>query len=158
MIGQHSSPRHHGDRGGQIQKFGADVSSAPPPALACPLFLPPTIISRTPDPTGTWHDPQDRPPRAPPPSPTMSGMLRGRTLLVNRHGQRSSHRHVSAGACCRATPLNYSSRGSSVNLSQRAVHRIAHVSDGRIAEIGAPAAVLDSAGDSTLKDFLRRLR
>jgi polar amino acid transport system ATP-binding protein len=37
-------------------------------------------------------------------------------------------------------------------------HRIAYVSEGRIAEIGAPAAVLDAPSDPTLKEFLRRMR
>ena len=37
-------------------------------------------------------------------------------------------------------------------------HRIAYVSDGRIAEIGPPGRVLDAPSDSTLKDFLRRMR
>jgi hypothetical protein len=32
------------------------------------------------------------------------------------------------------------------------------VSDGRIAEIGSPAEVLDHAQDPTLKEFLRRIR
>jgi nucleotide-binding universal stress UspA family protein len=37
-------------------------------------------------------------------------------------------------------------------------HRIAYVSDGRIAEVGRPGDVLDAPSDATLKDFLRRMR
>ena len=37
-------------------------------------------------------------------------------------------------------------------------HRIAYVSDGRIAELGGPADVLDRPSDPTLKEFLRRMR
>jgi len=37
-------------------------------------------------------------------------------------------------------------------------HRIAYLSEGRVAEIGPPGAVLDAPRDPTLKDFLRRMR
>jgi polar amino acid transport system ATP-binding protein len=37
-------------------------------------------------------------------------------------------------------------------------HRIAYISEGRIAEIGRPADVLDRPSDPTLKEFLRRRR
>ena len=37
-------------------------------------------------------------------------------------------------------------------------HRIAYISEGRIAEIGGPADVLDRPSDPTLKEFLRRMR
>jgi len=37
-------------------------------------------------------------------------------------------------------------------------HHIAYVSDGRIAEIGRPADVLDRPSDPTLKELLRRMR
>ena len=37
-------------------------------------------------------------------------------------------------------------------------HRIAYVSNGRIAEVGRPGDVLDAPSDATLKDFLRRMR
>ncbi|HXJ79608.1 MAG TPA: amino acid ABC transporter ATP-binding protein [Candidatus Methylomirabilis sp.] len=37
-------------------------------------------------------------------------------------------------------------------------HRIAYVSDGRVAEVGRPGEILDAPSDSTLKDFLRRMR
>jgi polar amino acid transport system ATP-binding protein len=37
-------------------------------------------------------------------------------------------------------------------------HRIAYVSEGRIAEIGRPPDVLDRPSDPTLKEFLRRMR
>jgi polar amino acid transport system ATP-binding protein len=37
-------------------------------------------------------------------------------------------------------------------------HRIAYLADGRVAELGAPAAVLDAPRDPTLKEFLRRMR
>ena len=37
-------------------------------------------------------------------------------------------------------------------------HRIAYLSEGRVAEIGPPGTVLDTPRDPTLKDFLRRMR
>jgi polar amino acid transport system ATP-binding protein len=37
-------------------------------------------------------------------------------------------------------------------------HRIAYISEGRIAEIGGPVDVLDRPSDATLKEFLRRMR
>jgi polar amino acid transport system ATP-binding protein len=46
----------------------------------------------------------------------------------------------------------------SIAFAREVSHRIAYVSDGRIAEIGSPAEVLDHAQDPTLKEFLRRIR
>ena len=37
-------------------------------------------------------------------------------------------------------------------------HRIAYLSEGRVAEVGPPGAVLDAPRDPTLKEFLRRMR
>jgi len=45
-----------------------------------------------------------------------------------------------------------------IAFAREIAHRIAYVSDGRIAEIGPPAAVLDRAQDPTLKEFFRRIR
>jgi polar amino acid transport system ATP-binding protein len=45
-----------------------------------------------------------------------------------------------------------------IAFAREVAHRIAYVSDGRIAEIGRPADVLDRAQDPTLTEFLRRMR
>ncbi len=45
-----------------------------------------------------------------------------------------------------------------IGFAREIANRIAYVSDGRIAEIGRPAEVLDRAQDPTLKEFLRRIR
>jgi polar amino acid transport system ATP-binding protein len=37
-------------------------------------------------------------------------------------------------------------------------HRIAYLAEGRVAELGPPAAVLDAPRDPTLQEFLRRMR
>lgn len=46
----------------------------------------------------------------------------------------------------------------SIGFAREISNRIAYVSDGRIAEIGPPAEVLDRAQDPTLTEFLRRIR
>lgn len=45
-----------------------------------------------------------------------------------------------------------------VGFAREIAHRIAYVADGAIAELGAPAAVLDRPNDPGLKEFLRRVR
>jgi len=45
-----------------------------------------------------------------------------------------------------------------IAFAREIAHRIAYVSEGRIAEIGPPEEVLDRAQDPTLKEFLRRIR
>lgn len=45
-----------------------------------------------------------------------------------------------------------------IGFAREISNRIAYVSDGRIAEIGPPAEVLDRAQDPTLTEFLRRIR
>jgi ABC-type polar amino acid transport system ATPase subunit len=46
----------------------------------------------------------------------------------------------------------------SIAFAREVSHRIAYVSEGRIAEIGSPAEILDHAQDPTLREFLRRIR
>jgi len=46
----------------------------------------------------------------------------------------------------------------SIAFAREVSHRIAYVSDGRVAEIGSPAEVLDHSQDPTLREFLRRIR
>jgi polar amino acid transport system ATP-binding protein len=43
-------------------------------------------------------------------------------------------------------------------LAREIAHRIAYVSEGRVAEIGPPRELLSRPRDPTLKDFLRRIR
>jgi len=45
-----------------------------------------------------------------------------------------------------------------VGFAREVAHRIAYVADGTIAELGAPADVLDRPKDPGLKEFLRRVR
>jgi polar amino acid transport system ATP-binding protein len=45
-----------------------------------------------------------------------------------------------------------------VGFAREIAHRIAYVADGAIAELGAPADVLDRPKDPGLKEFLRRVR
>ena len=45
-----------------------------------------------------------------------------------------------------------------IGFAREVANRIAYVNDGRIAEIGPPAEVLDRAQDPTLTEFLRRIR
>jgi len=45
-----------------------------------------------------------------------------------------------------------------VGFAREIAHRIAYVADGMIAELGAPADVLDRPNDPGLKEFLRRVR
>jgi polar amino acid transport system ATP-binding protein len=45
-----------------------------------------------------------------------------------------------------------------LGFAKEIAHRIAYVSEGTIAEIGAPAQILEQPRDPTLKDFLRRMR
>ncbi|MBI4634868.1 MAG: amino acid ABC transporter ATP-binding protein [Candidatus Rokubacteria bacterium] len=45
-----------------------------------------------------------------------------------------------------------------IGFAREIAHRVAYVNDGRIAEIGLPAEVLDAPQDPTLKEFLRRIR
>ena len=45
-----------------------------------------------------------------------------------------------------------------IAFAREIAHRIAYVSEGRIAEIGPPTEVLDRAKDPTLKELLRRIR
>ncbi len=45
-----------------------------------------------------------------------------------------------------------------VPLAREIAHRIAYVSEGRVAEIGPPQEILSRPRDPTLKEFLRRIR
>ena len=45
-----------------------------------------------------------------------------------------------------------------LGFAREVAHRIAYIADGRIAEIGTPAQILEQPSDPTLKDFLRRIR
>ncbi|MBI4591250.1 MAG: amino acid ABC transporter ATP-binding protein [Candidatus Rokubacteria bacterium] len=45
-----------------------------------------------------------------------------------------------------------------LGFAREVAHRIAYIADGRIAEIGTPAEILEQPSDPTLKDFLRRIR
>ena len=45
-----------------------------------------------------------------------------------------------------------------IGFAREISNRIAYVSEGRIAEIGRPAEVLDRPQDPTLTEFLRRIR
>jgi polar amino acid transport system ATP-binding protein len=45
-----------------------------------------------------------------------------------------------------------------IGFAREIAHRIAYISDGKMVEIGAPAQVLDTPQDPTLKEFLRRIR
>ena len=45
-----------------------------------------------------------------------------------------------------------------LGFAREVAHRIAYIADGRIAEIGRPAQILEQPSDPTLKDFLRRMR
>jgi len=45
-----------------------------------------------------------------------------------------------------------------IPFAREIAHRVAYISEGRIAEIGRPAEVLDRPQDPGLKEFLRRIR
>jgi polar amino acid transport system ATP-binding protein len=45
-----------------------------------------------------------------------------------------------------------------IGFAREIAQRIAYVSDGRVAEVGTPAQVLEAPRDPTLKEFLRRIR
>lgn len=45
-----------------------------------------------------------------------------------------------------------------LGFAREIAHRIAYVSEGVITEIGSPAQILEQPKDTTLKDFLRRMR
>jgi ABC-type polar amino acid transport system ATPase subunit len=45
-----------------------------------------------------------------------------------------------------------------ISFAREIAHRIAYVSEGRIAEIGTPEEILEHPRDASLKEFLRRIR